>query len=55
MKNLLLHILSKAGPEGMEEEKLLLIAWRCDMEAFGQTGRSITGARWYKTETGVSF
>jgi len=36
-------------------DTILFLAFKCDQAAFVETGRSLTGATWHKTKTGVSF
>lgn len=38
---------------GPDPRRLFETMWQIDMEAYRQTGKSITGAAWVKTETGV--
>ena len=51
-KELILLILSHY-PDGLTWEQIMWIMFKCDMEAYRRTGNPITGATWYKTETGV--
>lgn len=56
MESLILYVAGKfKRKRSFTIDTILLIIWRLDMDAFQKTGRSITGARWFKTETGVSF
>lgn len=51
---LIIFILSRFK-DGLTQEQLSFLLWQCDMDSFAKTGQSITGARWIKTETGVTF
>lgn len=51
-KELILYILEQF-PCPLTWDEVMWIMFMCDMEAYRQTGKSITGATWYKTETGV--
>lgn len=53
---LALHVLNEiGGKKGMTIEHLQNVMFQIDKEHFIKTGRTITGAKWFKGKKGMEF
>jgi len=52
-RSLAILILDQCRQGGVDPRDLWSVMFATDMEAYRQTGKSITGASWVKTEDGV--
>lgn len=53
IRNLILSVLEELGPT--DPIKINYVVYLADLESYHRTGKTITGARWYKREWGIEL